>query len=492
MAERKYRVVAVLGLDCGLGVYGLLQEMDSVDLLAICARPATEANNIAGYIDLSLHVAPSLYRPYRDIDDINAVIDEFDDIDLVVAIGISDILEGAVLSCPRLGCLGAHAAPLPERPGSAPLIWAILDKLSETAMTIFRMSERIDDGPIYDREPVSIDLEETGGSLRTKMDAALLTLLRRCLPDILSGANHGKIHEGERHYTRRRGPRDGEFNAMEPADDILRKVRALSTPYPGAHFFAGDGVPIIVEQARRGDESLFYERLSVPFGGQSGRKVLCVVAHPDDEALGLTGTLIKHSKAGDRTSVIILSEGESAKQHVAQNDMRLDAARAFAKLTGINLHRLYELPDQALDTVPLIEIIQRLEVDIQALAPTLVYMHHPGDMNSDHQICAQAVLAALRPVSTKISYPEILSFETPSSTEQAPNVAPYVYQPTHYVRVDDVWSEKLKALQAYRDELQPSPHPRSLEGLEALARKRGAEIGVEKAEAFMLIRRLWT
>ena len=492
LTDKKYKVVAILGLNCGLVVFRLLKEMASIELVAVFARSPGFGNGIAGYIDLSQYVEADIHKTYDSVDEINSYLKEIGFIDLIVGIGISDILRGEVLTKPHLGCLGAHAAPLPSRPGSAPIVWAILDGLEETAMTIFQMTERIDEGPIFGVEPVPIESNETGQSLRLKMDEALLRLLRRCLPEILSGANNGQTVEGERYYTRRRGPKDGELSLNAPGNKILRKIRALSAPYPGAHFFAGDGTPIVIEQARKGDKTLYYERSHQRLGAQNNRRVLCVVAHPDDEALGLGGTLIKHSLAGDDTSVIILSEGETAKQQVSKNTNRLAAAEKFAKIAGVSLRAVHDLPDQALDTVPLVDIIQRLEKDIEDLAPTLVYIHHPGDINSDHQICAQAVLAALRPVRTKIAYPEILAFETPSSTDQAPHIGPYAFQPNHYVQIDDVWQLKLSALDAYREELQPTPHPRSLEAIESLSVKRGAEIGVAKAEAFVLVRRLWS
>ncbi len=286
----RYRVVAVIWLDCGLSTYRLLQSFAEIEIAGVLSKAPDVASKIAGYLDIGAEIAPDLHTYYRNVDDINAVIDRIavtpGQIDLVLAIGVSDILKGSVLSVPRLGCLGAHAAPLPERPGAAPIVWAILDGLSESAMTIFRMTEKIDNGLIYGEEPVAIDENEAGGSLRKKMDDALIVLLRRCLPDILSGTNVGTLPTGQRHYTRRRGPRDGEFSDDESADQILRKIRALSSPYPGAHFFAGDGVPIVVEAARKGDESLSYPRSSRRFGSGFKRRVLCVGAHPDDEALG--------------------------------------------------------------------------------------------------------------------------------------------------------------------------------------------------------------
>ena len=112
-------------------------------------------------------------------------------------------------------------------------------------------------------------------------------------------------------------------------------------------------------------------------------------------------------------------------------------------------------------------------------------------MNSDHQIAAQTALAALRPIAYHKVNPEIRAFETPSSTEQAPNALPYIFKPNFYVDIQDVWKKKILALKAYVNELKSSPHPRSLNTIKALAIKRGSEAGFKKAEAFYIIRKVW-
>ena len=111
-------------------------------------------------------------------------------------------------------------------------------------------------------------------------------------------------------------------------------------------------------------------------------------------------------------------------------------------------------------------------------------------MNSDHQIAAQASLAALRPLNKIQHYPEIRAFETPSSTDQAPKLAKYSFNPNLYISVVDEWEAKIKALKLYHNELGDFPHPRSLKNLEALAIKRGAESGLKMAEAFMIIKKI--
>lgn len=224
------------------------------------------------------------------------------------------------------------------------------------------------------------------------------------------------------------------------------------------------------------------------------RRVLCVVAHPDDEALGVGGTLIRHVECGDEVFIIILSDGEDAKASESTKDAhRTSRAGEWCRVVGATLYRMYDFPDQRLDTIPRLDLVRVLEADIPSIDPHVIYIHHPGDINLDHQIAAETVLTAMRPMALRklgIS-PEIVAFETPSSTDQVPQVSQYVFSPNFYVDIEAVWHKKIAALEIYKNELGIAPHPRSLLSVEALAIKRGAESGLMKAEAFVVLRRIW-
>lgn len=84
----------------------------------------------------------------------------------------------------------------------------------------------------------------------------------------------------------------------------------------------------------------------------------------------------------------------------------------------------------------------------------------------------------------------LLCFEVPSSTEwQLPGSAP-VFTPNWFIDISTTFDRKLAALEAYADEMRPWPHPRSRQGVEHLAHWRGATVGVEAAEAFILGRQI--
>lgn len=491
-ANRRFRVVAILGLDCGRMVYNMLTGLDDFEVVHVYGKAPGAAQNIAGYVDLAMHVPGQIYSGYDRLRDIARDIDGLSDIDLIIALGISEIVPASILASAPLGCLGIHAAKLPDRPGAAPIVWAILDGLRETAVTLFRMNEGIDTGEIIAVEPVLIDDGDAAGDVRRKCDAAVIGVLASTLPGYARGEIFPQPQDTSAGtYTRKRGPADGELDLGQSGEEIVRKIRALGDPYPGAHFYAGDGTPVVVEKAHLGDASLQYTDVSSA-SGLPPRRVMCIVAHPDDEALGVGGTLIRHVCSGDSVDIVILSDGEAAKSDKSVPDPeRANKAAAWAAQTGCNLRGHYDFPDQQLDTVPLIDIVRVLESEIADCAPDIIYTHHPGDMNSDHQIVAQCVLAAKRPMHAQGRLPSVYAFETPSSTDQAPNVAPFLFAPNHYVVLDGLMDEKLSALGVYANELGPPPHPRSLESISALATKRGAECGTLVAEAFVTLRSVW-
>lgn len=225
---------------------------------------------------------------------------------------------------------------------------------------------------------------------------------------------------------------------------------------------------------------------------KSNQSILCVIAHPDDEALGVGGTLIKHIEKGDEVNIVIFSIGETSKSKKNINpDRRLESAENWSKEVGSNIYSILNYPDQKLDTVPKLEIIQTLERIFKKIKPDIVYTHHDGDINHDHQIVSHAILTALRPMNSFNLKPEIRTFETISSTEQAPNTDKYIFKPNLYVDIENVWEKKIKALKNYINELADYPHPRSIKSIEALAVKRGTESGLKKAEAFYIVRKIW-
>jgi N-acetylglucosamine malate deacetylase 1 len=217
--------------------------------------------------------------------------------------------------------------------------------------------------------------------------------------------------------------------------------------------------------------------------------VAVIVAHPDDEVLGVGGTLARHAKQGDAVQVVIVADGETSRPAHAADAVgtRGEASRQAARILGSRPPRLLGLADQRLDAMPLLDLVQRIEAELNSIRPSLVYTHFPHDLNADHCLVAQAVLTACRPLPDS-TVTGIYGFETPSSTEWAGAVPTVPFVPSRFVDIAATLEAKMNALRAYGSEMRPFPHARSTEAVEALARWRGASSGLAAAEAFVVLR----
>lgn len=218
------------------------------------------------------------------------------------------------------------------------------------------------------------------------------------------------------------------------------------------------------------------------------RTILVVAAHSDDEALGCGGAIARHVAEGDSVHVVFLADGVRARKaaDTEQELLRNSAAQNAASILGIESTRFLRFPDNRLDSLPLIDVVQQLEACIEELQPTVIYTHHGGDLNVDHRVAHEAVMTACRPIP-QCTVREIYAFEVVSSTEWASSShAPFV--PNVYVDISVYLSTKLKALDAYQLEMRESPHSRSKDHIVSLAKHRGSCVGVLAAEAFVLTR----
>jgi LmbE family N-acetylglucosaminyl deacetylase len=226
------------------------------------------------------------------------------------------------------------------------------------------------------------------------------------------------------------------------------------------------------------------------------RPVVVIAAHPDDEVLGCGGTLSLLARAGRPVHVLLVSDGVSSRTEIGATQevadcltLRSAAAAKANKILGCESVKLLGLPDNRLDCMDLLDIIKLVEGFIDRFRPSTVLTHHAGDVNIDHRIIHDAVIAACRP-QPKFCVNELLFFEVPSSTEWRPPGSGLMFDPNWFHDISATLGAKLEALQAYQDELREFPHPRSLVAVEALARWRGATAGFEAAEAFILGRKL--
>lgn len=220
-------------------------------------------------------------------------------------------------------------------------------------------------------------------------------------------------------------------------------------------------------------------------------RVLVIAPHPDDETLGPGGTLLKHVAEGDAVSWLVVTRGHEP-QWPAEILQRKEAEieRVAAAYNFERVFRL-DLPTVRMDRLPLEDVIKAIRDVIDEARPVCVYLNHAGDVHSDHRVIFEATMSALKPFNTSLhGVRRVLSYETLSSTDAAPPDHARAFVPNIFSDITPFIERKLEIMSLYQTEIQAAPLPRALETIRALARVRGATIGVEYAEAFMLVRAL--
>ena len=154
--------------------------------------------------------------------------------DFALVAGWYHMLPQSLRACFPKGCAGVHASLLPSYRGGAPLNWAILDGATETGVSLFELTDGVDDGPIYGQERLSISPRSCIGELVERANEASVALVRTCLPLIKEGTLTPFPQMGTPSYTLQRIPADGAIDWRGDALLIDRLIRAVGRPYPGA------------------------------------------------------------------------------------------------------------------------------------------------------------------------------------------------------------------------------------------------------------------
>jgi methionyl-tRNA formyltransferase/LmbE family N-acetylglucosaminyl deacetylase len=447
----------------------------------------------------------------------------------VLAAGISEILRQSFLDAFPLGVYGFHGSLLPTLAGPAPVNWALIQGLPETGTTLLRYTKDLDGGTVVGQAACRTDPGETAATLYRKLSSASAALWLKHWPAIA----RGEIPErplGRLLLNPRRRPEDGLIRWADHSTASLdRWIRALSRPYPGGYFWfngrriwAHSAEPTQVatavaeatlESADAGglvvafpDGRLRLSQLHLDLGAElpapvtadlanragqpmrslhQGRRVLAIAAHPDDEVLGVGGTLIRHFKRGDEVRVAIVCSAHSIRYREGEHDQPGDSQRAAyylgAQVTGLGF------PDQRLDAGSNLELIQALEGQIREFQPDIVYTHHWGDVNADHVRIAEAMDVATRPFAAPWIQ-RVSAFHTPSSSEWTASGRDRPFSPNVFVDITEELDRKVDAMRCYQSELRPYPHPRSLRSLRERAGVWGSAANMKAAEPLMLLR----
>lgn len=215
---------------------------------------------------------------------------------------------------------------------------------------------------------------------------------------------------------------------------------------------------------------------------------ICVLApHPDDEVLGVGGTLARHASAGHETHVVIVTRGTAPHCSEAEVEtVRREAAEAHTKL-GVTATHFLDLPAASLDIFPHRELNSAIAKVLHEVRPDELYLPFVGDIHVDHSLIFHSAMVAIRPNGPSTPS-RVYTYETLSETNwNAPYITPG-FHPNHFVDISSFLPKKLEAMACFSSQLQPFPHERSLIALESLANLRGANIGRAAAEGFVVVR----
>jgi methionyl-tRNA formyltransferase len=175
--------------------------------------------------------------------------------DLIVVAAFGQILRSEVLDLPPHGCINVHASLLPRWRGAAPIQAAILHGDPITGVTIMKMDQGVDTGPILSQRELPISPQETAGSLAPKLARLGAELLRDTLPAYLRGELKPTSQQGEATYAPMLKKRDGELDFNQSADELERKIRAYE-PWPGTFMTWNDQrIKILSARTAGGEET---------------------------------------------------------------------------------------------------------------------------------------------------------------------------------------------------------------------------------------------
>lgn len=216
-------------------------------------------------------------------------------------------------------------------------------------------------------------------------------------------------------------------------------------------------------------------------------KTIAVAPHPDDEVLGVGGTLLRRKAEGGEVAWLVIT-GISTDTGWPENQVkqRADEIERVSKIFRFDEVYTLNFPTTRLDSLPMGDLVAQISNALKSFEPDEIFVPHPSDVHTDHRIVFDAVASCTKWFRSPF-IKRILAYETLSETECGLGVT-RPFHPNVFVDINDYLEEKLRAMNVYESELGEFPFPRSHEAIRALAALRGAASGYRAAEAFELLR----
>ena len=216
-------------------------------------------------------------------------------------------------------------------------------------------------------------------------------------------------------------------------------------------------------------------------------QILVIAPHPDDEVIGCGGTILKSLACGDQVFLCVVTTACPPEWDEKTIKIKKKERVKASKLLGIKKPFFLDLPTTKLDTIPQNELNKKISACVNKVNPDIVFTSYWGDAHSDHQAVFNATVIATRPFDSPVK--KVLCYEIPSTTDLTPD-RKKIFSPNVFVDISKFLEKKLKIMKVYKTELRKYPHPRSIKALRMHAKKRGTQIGVNAAEAFVLVREM--
>lgn len=216
-------------------------------------------------------------------------------------------------------------------------------------------------------------------------------------------------------------------------------------------------------------------------------KTLVIAPHPDDETLGVGGTLLRRKSEKAKVAWLIVSgisvESGWSAEKVGERD---DEIKRVGELFGFDETFVLDFPTTRLDQLPMSDLVAGISQVFKSFEPEEIFVPHPSDVHTDHSVVFHAVASCTK----WFRYPHIkrvLAYETLSETDFGLGTDKG-FCPNVFVDIEQFLDQKLRAMEIYKSEVGAFPFPRSHEAIRALAAVRGVAAGFKAAEAFQLLR----
>jgi LmbE family N-acetylglucosaminyl deacetylase len=217
------------------------------------------------------------------------------------------------------------------------------------------------------------------------------------------------------------------------------------------------------------------------------RRVLVIAPHPDDETLGVGGTIARLAVSGAEVTVCTVAAHMPPLYTAEEHATTIREGRAAHGVLGVARSEFLDFPALSLAAMPVAELHRPLHLLVEELRPEVVFLPF-YDRHTDHRAAFDAGMVATRPVRAGAGIRVVAAYETLSETHwNAPGIEP-IFAPNWIIDITDHLNRKLDAMACYRSQLGEPRGPRSIDALRGLAIFRGSQAGATYGEAFQILR----